>query len=378
MSKDKFKLNSIESAIKDIRDGKIVIVVDDKNRENEGDFLASAELVTAEIINFMATHGRGLICAPITENISKRLGLNLMVGTNTDPQDTAFTVSIDLKGNGVTTGISASDRAITIRALIDKKTKANQFSKPGHVFPLVAKNGGVLRRTGHTEAAIDLPRLAGLKPAGVIVEIMNEDGSMARVPDLIKVAKKFGLKIISIEDLVAYRMEHDSLINKEEDFEINTRFGKFRLRAYKQTTNNNIHIALTKGSWDKGDAVLTRINSKSVQNDILGTLTTDTDASLSKMFEIINNDGMGAIIFISPELKAINTLKRLKILKKNQAKNKVTKAPILNMDDRDFGIGAQILHDLDITNLKLITNTKETRRVGMIGYGLEISEYINF
>ena len=378
MSKDKFKLNSIESAIKDIRDGKIVIVVDDKNRENEGDFLASAELVTPEIINFMATHGRGLICAPITENISKRLGLNLMVGTNTDPQDTAFTVSIDLKGNGVTTGISASDRAATIRALIDKKTKANQFSKPGHVFPLVAKNGGVLRRTGHTEAAIDLPRLAGLKPAGVIVEIMNKDGSMARVPDLIKVAKKFDLKIISIEDLVAYRMEHDSLIEKEEDFEINTRFGKFRLRAYKQTTNNNVHIALTKGSWDKGDAVLTRINSKSVQNDVLGTLTSDTDASLSKMFEIINKDKMGAMIFISPELKAINTLKRLKILKKNQVNNKITKAPILNMDDRDFGIGAQILHDLDITNLKLITNTKETRRVGMIGYGLEISEYINF
>ena len=378
MSKDKFKLNSIESAIKDIRDGKIVIVVDDKNRENEGDFLASAELVTPEIINFMATHGRGLICAPITENISKRLGLNLMVGTNTDPQDTAFTVSIDLKGNGVTTGISASDRAATIRALIDKKTKANQFSKPGHVFPLVAKSGGVLRRTGHTEAAIDLPRLAGLKPAGVIVEIMNKDGSMARVPDLIKVAKKFDLKIISIEDLVAYRMEHDSLIEKEEDFEINTRFGKFRLRAYKQTTNNNVHIALTKGSWDKGDAVLTRINSKSVQNDVLGTLTSDTDASLSKMFEIINKDKMGAMIFISPELKAINTLKRLKILKKNQTKNKITKAPILNMDDRDFGIGAQILHDLDITNLKLITNTKEKRRVGMIGYGLKISEYINF
>tara|TARA_Y100001947_G_scaffold157882_1_gene169353 strand:- start:343 stop:1479 length:1137 start_codon:yes stop_codon:yes gene_type:complete len=378
MSKDKFKLNSIESAIKDIRDGKIVIVVDDKNRENEGDFLASAELVTPEIINFMATHGRGLICAPITENISKRLGLNLMVGTNTDPQDTAFTVSIDLKGNGVTTGISASDRATTIQALIDKKTKPNQFSKPGHVFPLVAKNGGVLRRTGHTEAAIDLPRLAGLKPAGVIVEIMNEDGSMARVPDLIKVSQKFDLKIISIEDLVAYRMEHDSLIEKEEDFEINTRFGIFRLRAYKQTTNNNIHIALTKGSWDKGDAVLTRINSKSIHNDVLGTLTSDTEDSLSKMFEIINKEQKGAMIFISPELKAINTLKRLKILKKNQAKDKIAKAPILNMDDRDFGIGAQILHDLDITNLKLITNTKETRRVGMIGYGLEISEYINF
>ena len=377
MSEDRFKLDTIESAIKDIRDGKIVIVVDDKNRENEGDFLAAAELITPEIINFMATHGRGLICAPITENISKRLDLNLMVGTNTDPQDTAFTVSIDLKGNGVTTGISVSDRATTIKALIDKKTKPNQFSKPGHVFPLVAKNGGVLRRTGHTEAAIDLPRLAGLKPAGVIVEIMNEDGTMARVPDLIKVAKKFDLKIISIEDLVAYRMEHDSLIEKEEDFEINTRFGKFRLRAYKQTTNNNIHIALTKGSWNKGDAILTRINSKSIHNDVLGTLTSDTGASLSKMFEIINED-MGAMIFISPEQKAINTLKRLKILKKNQKEDKISKAPILSMDDKDFGIGAQILHDLDITNLKLITNTKGKKRVGMIGYGLEISEYINF
>ena len=377
MSEGKFKLDTIESAIRDIRDGKVVIVVDDKNRENEGDFLAAAELVTPEIINFMATHGRGLICAPITENISKRLGLNLMVGTNTDPQDTAFTVSIDLKGNGVTTGISVSDRAATIKALIDKKTKPNQFSKPGHVFPLVAKNGGVLRRTGHTEAAIDLPRLAGLKPAGVIVEIMNEDGSMARVPDLIKVAKKFKLKIISIEDLVAYRMEHDSLIEKEEDFEINTRYGKFRLRAYKQTTNNNIHIALTKGSWNKGDAVLTRINSKSIHNDVLGTLTSDTETSLSNMFDIINKD-KGAMIFISPELKSIDTLKRLKILRKNQSENEITKAPILSMDDRDFGIGAQILHDLDITNLKLITNTKGKKRVGMIGYGLEISQYINF
>tara|TARA_B100000475_G_scaffold191921_1_gene165238 strand:+ start:900 stop:2036 length:1137 start_codon:yes stop_codon:yes gene_type:complete len=378
MSEDKFKLNTIESAINDIRDGKIVIVVDDKNRENEGDFLAAAELVTPEIVNFMATHGRGLICAPITENISKRLGLNLMVGTNTDPQDTAFTVSIDLKGNGVTTGISVSDRAATIKALIDKNTKPKQFSKPGHVFPLIAKNGGVLRRTGHTEAAIDLPRLAGLKPAGVIVEIMNEDGSMARVPDLIKVAKKFNLKIISIEDLVAYRMKHDSLIDKQEDFEINTRFGKFRLRAYKQTTNNNIHIALTKGNWEKGDPVLTRINSKSISNDILGTLTSNPEDSLTKMFDILEENNSGAMIFISPELKSIDTLKRLKILKKKQIENKVAKAPILNMDDRDFGIGAQILHDLDITNLKLITNTKETKRVGMIGYGLKISDYVNF
>jgi len=378
MSKDKFKLNTIESAISDIRDGKIVIVVDDKNRENEGDFLAAAELITPEIINFMATHGRGLICAPIMENISKRLGLDLMVGTNTDPQDTAFTVSIDLKGNGVTTGISVSDRAKTIKALIDKNTKPKEFSKPGHVFPLVAKNGGVLRRTGHTEAAIDLPRLAGLKPAGVIVEIMNEDGSMARVPDLVKVAKKFDLKIISIEDLVAYRMEHDSLIDKQEDFEINTRFGKFRLRAYQQTTNNNIHIALTKGSWEKGDAILTRINSKSINNDILGILTSNTEDSLSKMFNIIQKNDTGAMIFISSKPKSLDTLKRLKILKKKQIKDQVTEAPILNMDDRDFGIGAQILHDLDITNLKLITNTKETKRVGMIGYGLEISEYVNF
>tara|TARA_B100000073_G_scaffold209540_1_gene173850 strand:+ start:2173 stop:3309 length:1137 start_codon:yes stop_codon:yes gene_type:complete len=378
MSKDKFKLNTIESAINDIRKGKIVIVVDDKNRENEGDFLAAAELITPEIINFMATHGRGLICAPITEDISKKLGLNLMVGTNTDPQDTAFTVSVDLKGNGVTTGISVSDRSTTIKALIDKNTKPNQFSKPGHVFPLVAKNGGVLRRTGHTEAAIDLPRLAGLKPAGVIVEIMNEDGSMARVPDLVKVAKKFKLKIISIEDLVAYRMEHDSLIDKKEDFEINTRFGSFRLRAYEQTTNRNVHIALTKGSWEKGDKVLTRINSKSINNDILGTLTSNTENSLNKMFNIINENKSGAIIFISPEQQSIDTLRRLNILKKKQVKNKVAKAPIIGMDDRDFGIGAQILHDLDITNLKLISNTKGTKRVGMIGYGLEISDYVSF
>ena len=374
----KFVLNTIESAVHDIKEGKIVIVVDDKNRENEGDFLASAELISPEIINFMATHGRGLICAPITESIAKRLKLDLMVGTNTDPQDTAFTVSVDLKGNGVTTGISANDRAKTIKALIDETIKANQFSRPGHVFPLLAKNGGVLRRTGHTEAAIDLPRLAGLKPAGVIVEIMNEDGSMARVPDLIKFAKKFDLKIISIEDLVAYRMEHDSLIKKEEDFEINTRFGKFRLRAYKQTTNSNIHIALTKGNWDKGDVVLTRINSKSIHNDVLGTLTLDTGASLSKMFEIVNKDEKGAIIFIGTEIKSIETLKRLKILKNKQNKDSITEAPILNMDDRDFGIGAQILHDLNITKLKLITNTKGKKRVGMIGYGLEISEYVSF
>ncbi len=372
------KLNTIKSAINDIKNGKVIIVVDDKNRENEGDFLAAAELITPSIINFMATHGRGLICAPITENIAKKLKLNLMVGTNTDPQDTAFTVSVDLSGNGVTTGISATDRAKTIKALIDSKTTPEDFSKPGHVFPLVAKNGGVLRRTGHTEAAIDLPRLAGLEPAGVIVEIMNEDGSMARLKDLVKVADKFKLKIISIEDLVSYRMKHDSLIEREEEFELKTRFGKFKLTAYRQTTNNNIHIALTKGKWKKGDAVLTRINSKSINNDILVNLTSNTESSLNKMFDILNKNESGCIIFISAEEKSIDTLKRLKILKTQQLKDKSVKSPVIEMDEKDFGIGAQILHDLNITNLHLITNTKKTKRVGMIGYGLTISKYISF
>lgn len=372
------KLNTIKSAINDIKNGKVIIVVDDKNRENEGDFLAAAELITPSIINFMATHGRGLICAPITENIAKKLKLNLMVGTNTDPQDTAFTVSVDLSGNGVTTGISATDRAKTIKALIDSKAAPENFSKPGHVFPLVAKNGGVLRRTGHTEAAIDLPRLAGLEPAGVIVEIMNEDGSMARLKDLVKVADKFKLKIISIEDLVSYRMKHDSLIKREEEFELKTRFGKFKLTAYRQTTNNNIHIALTKGKWKKGDAVLTRINSKSINNDILVNLTSNTESSLNKMFDILNKNESGCIIFISAEEKSIDTLKRLKILKTQQLKDKSVKSPVIEMDEKDFGIGAQILHDLNITNLHLITNTQKTKRVGMIGYGLTISKYISF
>ena len=372
------KLNTIKSAINDIKNGKVIIVVDDKNRENEGDFLAAAELITPSIINFMATHGRGLICAPITENIAKKLKLNLMVGTNTDPQDTAFTVSVDLSGNGVTTGISATDRAKTIKALIDSKATPENFSKPGHVFPLVAKNGGVLRRTGHTEAAIDLPRLAGLEPAGVIVEIMNEDGSMARLKHLVKVADKFSLKIISIEDLVSYRMKHDSLIEREEEFELKTRFGKFKLTAYRQTTNNNIHIALTKGKWKKGDAVLTRINSKSINNDILVNLTSNTESSLNKMFDILNKNESGCIIFISAEEKSIDTLKRLKILKTQQLKDKSVKSPVIEMDEKDFGIGAQILHDLNITNLHLITNTQKTKRVGMIGYGLTISKYISF
>ena len=377
-TQDKHKLNTIESAINDIRLGKVIIVVDDQNRENEGDFVAAAEAITPEIINFMATHGRGLICAPITSKLSKRLKLNLMVGSSSDPQDTAFTVSVDFKGNGVSTGISAADRSKTIKALIDSNTKPHQFSKPGHVFPLIAKDGGVLRRTGHTEAAIDFARLAGFKPAGVIVEIMNEDGTMARLPQLIKVAEKFDLKVISIEDLVAYRMTHDSLIEKKEDFDIETRFGNYRLRAYEQTTNNQLHLALTKGVWEKDEPVVTRINSKVTNNDILGILTNGEKEKLDNMFNIINDSGKGAIIFINQENQSLNTLKRLKTLKSNQKNNTVVKAPKLDMDLKDFGIGAQILHDLDIHKLRLISNGKKEKRVGMIGYGLEIIEYINY
>ena len=377
-TRDKHKLNTIESAINDIRLGKVIIVVDDQNRENEGDFVAAAEAITPEIINFMATHGRGLICAPITSKLSKRLKLNLMVGSSSDPQDTAFTVSVDFKGNGVSTGISAADRSKTIKALIDSNTKPHQFSKPGHVFPLIAKDGGVLRRTGHTEAAIDFARLAGFKPAGVIVEIMNEDGTMARLPQLIKVAEKFDLKVISIEDLVAYRMAHDSLIEKKEDFDIETRFGNYRLRAYEQTTNHQLHLALTKGVWEKDEPVVTRINSKVTNNDILGILTNGDKEKLDNMFNIINDSGKGAIIFINQENQSLNTLKRLKTLKSNQKNNTVVKAPKLDMDLKDFGIGAQILHDLDIHKLRLISNGKKEKRVGMIGYGLEIIEYINY
>ncbi|WP_334058101.1 3,4-dihydroxy-2-butanone-4-phosphate synthase [Polaribacter sp. P097] len=376
-SANQTQLNTIEEAINDIRNGKVIIVVDDENRENEGDFLAAAEKVTPEMVNFMATHGRGLICTPLTENRCKELELGMMVNNNTDPMETAFTVSVDLRGKGVTTGISASDRALTINALIDKETKPFDLARPGHIFPLKAKEGGVLRRTGHTEAAIDFARLAGLQPAGVIVEIMNEDGTMARLPQLLKVAEKFDIKIVSIEDLVAYRMEHDSLIEKKEDFEIETRFGKFRLRAYQQTTNNQVHIALTKGSWTNEDGVLTRINSTLVNNDILGTLTNNADKKLDQMFQVVNDEGKGAILFINQQNQSKNLLSRLNILKENQ-KNGELKAPGIAMDQRDFGIGAQILHDLNISKLKLLTNNQQAKRVGMIGYGLEIVDYVTY
>ena len=373
----KIKLNTIEEAIEDIRQGKIIIVVDDEGRENEGDFLAAAEKVTPEMINFMATHGRGLICAPLTENRCKELGLTAMVNNNTDPMETAFTVSVDLRGNGVTTGISAADRAKTVLSLVDPNIKPHELARPGHIFPLIAKQGGVLRRTGHTEAAIDFARLAGFKPAGVIVEIMNEDGSMARLPELVKVAKKFNLKLVSIEDLVAYRMQHDSLIIKKEDFDIETRFGTFRLRAYLQTTNNRVHVALTKGTWNIGEPVLTRINATLINNDILGTLTNDANKKLCDLFELINADGKGAVLFINQESQSGDLLNRIVELKELQTKG-IFKAPQIKMDNRDFGIGAQILHDIDISKIRLLSNTEQTKRVGMIGYGLEIEEYVKY
>lgn len=377
-SPTEIKLNTIEEAIAAIKNGEVIIVVDDENRENEGDFLAAAETVTPEMINFMATHGRGLICAPLSEKRCKELDLHMMVHNNTDPMETAFTVSVDLRGNGITTGISASDRAKTIKALTDENTRPFELARPGHIFPLVAKEGGVLRRTGHTEAAIDFARLAGFKPAGVIVEIMNEDGTMARLPQLMKVAKKFKLKIVSIEDLVAYRMRHDSLIEKKEDFNLETRFGNFRLRAYQQTTNNQIHIALTKGEWTANEPVLTRVNATLVNNDILGTLTNNADEKLDDMFKVINEAAKGAIIFINQQPESVNLLKRLQILKEQQTEGQLIKAPRIEMDAKDFGIGAQILHDLNIHKLRLISNSQQTKRVGMIGYGLEIVEYVNY
>ena len=377
MDLNKIQLNTIEEAIEDIRQGKIIIVVDDEDRENEGDFLAAAEKVTPEMINFMATHGRGLICAPLTESRCKELGLHVMVTNNTDPMETAFTVSVDLRGNGVTTGISAADRAKTILALVNPETKPHDLARPGHIFPLIAKQGGVLRRTGHTEAAIDFARLAGFKSAGVIVEIMNEDGTMARLPQLVEVAKKFDLKLVSIEALVAYRMQHDSLIVKKEDFDIETRFGTFRLRAYQQTTNKQIHIALTKGNWNIGEPILTRINSTLVNNDILGTLTNDANKKLDGMFQLINEKGKGAVLFINQEAQSIDLLNRIIELKGLQAKGEF-KAPQIKMDNKDFGIGAQILHDIDISKIRLLSNTQQTKRVGMIGYGLEIKEYVKY
>jgi 3,4-dihydroxy 2-butanone 4-phosphate synthase/GTP cyclohydrolase II len=371
------KLDNISEAINDIKNGKVIIVVDDENRENEGDFVCAADAVTPEIVNFMAKHGRGLICTPITEKRSKKLNLFPMVSNNTDPMDTAFTVSVDLKGSGVTSGISASDRSKTIKALVNRSTHPDDLARPGHIFPLIAKDGGVLRRTGHTEAAIDFARLAGFSPAGVICEIMTEDGSMARVPELINVAKKLNLKIVSIEDLVAYRMKHDSLITKKESFTLNTKFGDFKLSAFQQTNNSQIHLALSKGEWKEEEPVLVRINSSITNNDILTSLTSNSNKKLDGIFKKINESKNGVIVFINQPANPINILFRLNEIKKLQSKGEY-KTPPVKMDEKDFGIGAQILHDLKIHKIRLLTNSTQIKRVGMVGYGLEIVEYINY
>jgi 3,4-dihydroxy 2-butanone 4-phosphate synthase/GTP cyclohydrolase II len=374
---DTITLNTIEEAIEDIRNGKVIIVVDDENRENEGDFIAAAEMATPEMINFMSRYGRGLICAPLTEERCEELNLTMMVENNTVMHHTQFTVSVDLIGHGCTTGISVQDRAKTIKALVRKETKSFDLGRPGHIFPLRARNGGVLRRTGHTEAAVDFARLAGFEPAGILVEILNEDGTMARLPHLAEVARKFGMKLVSIEDLVAYRMRHDSLIVKKESFEVHTRFGEYTLHAYQQTTNDQIHIALTKGSWKTDEPVLTRINSTLVNNDILGTLTNTAQKKLDDMFRALNEEGTGAIVFINQQSESFNLLKRIKGLKDNQGEG-ILKAPKIEMDAKDFGIGAQILHDLNISKLRLLTNSSQTKRVGIVGYGLEIVEYMPY
>ncbi len=373
----KHKLNSIEEALEDIRQGKVVIVVDDEDRENEGDFIAAAEAVTPEMINFMATNGRGLICAPLTEERCEELQLNMMVENNTVLHHTQFTVSVDLIGHGCTTGISVHDRAKTIKALVDENTTPQELGRPGHIFPLRAKKGGVLRRTGHTEAAIDLARLAGFKPAGILVEILNEDGTMARLPQLFPVAEKFDLKIISIEDLVAYRMSKESLIKKVESFEIDTEFGPFHFSAYEQTTNGQIHMALTKGQWQKEEEVLVRMHSATVANDIFEILTSDTQSQLRKAMKRVAEEGKGAIVYMNQKMQQNNLLERIRDFKDKKEGKETTRKVSFKPDARDFGIGAQILHDLSISKVKLLTN-HPMKRVGITGYGLTIVENVIF
>ena len=353
------QLDLIEDALEDIRLGKVVIVVDDEDRENEGDFVAAAEMVTPEMINFMATHGRGLICAPILEKRAEELDLQMMVGKNTDPHQTQFTVSVDLIGQGCTTGISAKDRSKTIKALTDPNTKAEDLGRPGHIFPLKARNGGVLRRTGHTEATVDLARLAGLEPAGVIVEIMNEDGTMARLPQLLEIAKKHDLKIISIEDLVAYRMEKESLIEKMESVKLPTEHGDFTLTAYKQINTGRYHVALHKGEWSKNDPVLVRVHSSCVTGDIFGSCRCDCGLQLEKAMQMVEEDGNGVIVYMNQEGRGIGFLNKLKAYKLQeegydtvQANEKLGFKP----DERDYGVGAQILRDLGVSKLRLMTN----------------------
>ncbi|MDB0006804.1 bifunctional 3,4-dihydroxy-2-butanone-4-phosphate synthase/GTP cyclohydrolase II [Flavobacteriales bacterium] len=371
-------LNTIEEAIEDIKAGKVVIVVDDEDRENEGDFLAAADNVTPEMINFMATHGRGLICAPLVEDRCEELGLDLMVGKNTAEYETPFTISVDLIGNGCTTGISASDRSKTIKALVDPNTRPSELGKPGHIFPLKARKGGVLRRAGHTEAAIDLARLAGLYPAGVIVEIMNEDGSMARMPELKLIAQKHQLKIITIKDLIAYRIKNESLIEKLIDVDLPTEVGDFKLHAFRQVTNNQTHLALVKGEWKEDESVLVRVHSSCITGDIFGSCRCDCGPQLEAAMSMVEKEGKGVIVYMNQEGRGIGLLNKLKAYKlQEQGRDTVEANEELGFkaDYRDYGVGAQILRSLNVHNIKLMSNNPK-KRSGLIGYGLEIVENI--
>ena len=371
-------LNTIEEAIEDIKAGKIVIVVDDEDRENEGDFLAAADKVTPEMINFMATYGRGLICAPLIEDRCEELELELMVGKNTAEYETPFTVSVDLIGNGCTTGISASDRSKTIQALVNPNTRASELGKPGHIFPLKARKGGVLRRAGHTEAAIDLARLAGLYPAGVIVEIMNDDGSMARMPELQKIAQKHQLKIVTIKDLIAFRIKNESLIEKQIDVNLPTEMGNFNLHAFRQITNDQTHLALVKGEWKEDEPILVRVHSSCITGDIFGSCRCDCGPQLETAMQMVEKEGKGVIVYMNQEGRGIGLLNKLKAYKlQEQGRDTVEANEELGFkaDTRDYGVGAQILRSLNVHKIKLMSNNPKKRK-GLIGYGLEIVENI--
>ena len=372
------KLNSIEEAIEDVRKGKIVIVVDDENRENEGDFIAAAEKVTPELVNFMIKFGRGLLCAPLTSKRCEELKLDLMVGKNTDPLKTQFTISVDKIGKNCTTGISASDRSETIKALANPKTKEEDLARPGHIFPLKAMDGGVLRRSGHTEAAVDLCKLANLKPAGIIVEIMNDDGSMARLPELIKISKKFNLKIISIEDLIKYRLKTESSIKKEVEVNMPTKYGHFKLISFKEINSNHEHLAMVKGEWKKNEPILVRVHSSCFTGDILGSLRCDCGDQLTDSIKMIEKEKKGLILYMNQEGRGIGLGNKLHAYKLQEEGIDTVEANLklgFKEDERDYGIGAQILRDLNITKIKLLTNNPK-KRAGLVGYGLEIVENV--
>ncbi len=370
--------DTIESAIEDIRSGKLIIVVDDEDRENEGDFITAARNVTPEMVNFMSKYGRGLICTPLIEDICDELKLDLMVNNNTALHETAFTVSVDLLGHGCTTGISAHDRAKTIQALISKDTRPEDLGRPGHIFPLRAKRGGVLRRAGHTEATIDLARLAGFEPAGVLVEIMNEDGSMARLPELVKIAKKFDLKLVSIKDLIEYRLKSDSSIEEIVRVDMPTKFGHFNLVAFSEKDTANEHLALIKGTWEKDEPVLVRVHSSCFTGDILGSFRCDCGEQLHASMQMVEKEGRGAILYMNQEGRGIGLLNKLKAYKLQENGMDTVEANLhlgFPMDKRDYGIGAQILRHLGVTKLRLISNNPK-KRAGLLGYGIEIVDSV--